>query len=81
MKIFENDDLAVLEFLKEARIIRRQLQLMKNNLDKISSDNLIKILNISEIIEAQFKDLKKESEDVLTKDGWKMYKSMQNKKL
>lgn len=45
MKIFKNDDLAVVEFLKEARIITRQLQLMKNNLDKISSDNLIKILN------------------------------------
>ena len=42
---------------------------MKNNLDKISSDNLIKILNISEIIEEQFKELKNESEGVLTKDG------------
>ena len=70
MKIFKNDDLAVVEFLKEARIITRQLQLMKNNLDKISSDNLIKILNISEIIEEQFKELKNESEGVLTKDGW-----------
>ena len=60
MKIFKNDDLAVVEFLKEARIITRQLQLMKNNLDKISSDNLIKILNISEIIEEQFKELKHE---------------------
>ena len=44
MKILKNYALAVVEFLKEARIIRRQLQLMKNNLDKISSDNLIKIL-------------------------------------
>ena len=69
MKIFKNDDLAVVEFLKEARIITRQLQLMKNNLDKISSDNLIKILNISEIIDEQFKELKNESEGVLTKDG------------
>ena len=69
MKILKNDDLAVVEFLKEARIITRQLQLMKNNLDKISSDNLIKILNISEIIEEQFKELKNESEGVLTKDG------------
>lgn len=67
MKIFKNDDLAVVEFLKEARIITRQLQLMKNNLDKISSDNLIKILNISEIIEEQFKELKNESEGVLNK--------------
>ena len=68
MKRFDNDDLAVVEFLKEARIITRQLQLMKNNLDKISSDNLIKILNISEIIEEQFKELKNESEGALTKD-------------
>ena len=76
MKIFKNDDLAVVEFLKEARIITRQLQLMKNNLDKISSDNLIKILNISEIIEEQFKELKNESAGVLTKDGWKLHKSL-----
>lgn len=76
MKRFDNDDLAVVEFLKEARIITRQLQLMKNNLDKISSDNLIKILNISEIIEEQFKELKNESEGVLTKDGWKLHKSL-----
>lgn len=76
MKILKNDDLAVVEFLKEARIITRQLQLMKNNLDKISSDNLIKILNISEIIEEQFKELKNESEGVLTKDGWELHKSL-----
>lgn len=76
MKIFKNDDLAVVEFLKEARIITRQLQLMKNNLDKISSDNLIKILNISEIIDEQFKELKNESEGVLTKDGWNLHKSL-----
>ena len=60
MKILKNDDLTVVEFLKEARIITRQLQLMKNNLDKISSDNLIKILNISEILNEQFKELKNE---------------------
>lgn len=76
MNNFESDDLAVVEFLKEARIVTRQLQLMKNNLEKISSDNLIKILNISEIIEEQFKELKNESEGVLTKDGWKIHKSM-----
>ena len=60
MKILKNYALAVVEFLKEARIITRQLQLMKNNLDKISSDNLIKILNISEILNEQFKELKNE---------------------
>ena len=60
MKILKNDDLTVVEFLKEARIITRQLQLMINNLDKISSDNLIKILNISEILNEQFKELKNE---------------------
>ena len=76
MKILKNDDLAVVEFLKEARIITRQLQLMKNNLDKISSDNLIKILNISEIINDQFKELKNESEGALTKDGWKLHKCL-----
>lgn len=76
MKRFDNDDLTVVEFLKEARIITRQLQLMKNNLDKISSDNLIKILNISEIINDQFKELKNESEGALTKDGWRFHKSL-----
>ena len=76
MKRFDNDDLAIVEFLKEARIITRQLQLMKNNLDKISSDNLIKILNISEIIEEQFKELKHESKGALTKNEWGFYKSL-----
>lgn len=76
MKILKNYALAVVEFLKEARIITRQLQLMKNNLDKISSDNLIKILNISEIIEDQFKELKHESKGALTKNGWGFYKSL-----
>ena len=39
-------DLVVAEFLKEARILKRQLQLMKNNIEHVSTDDLLKILTI-----------------------------------
>lgn len=58
----KNNDLIILEFLKEARILKRQLQLMKNNIDKISNEDLIKILTIINIIEKEFKELTERSE-------------------
>lgn len=58
----ENKDLVVVEFLKEARILKRQLQLMKNNIEHISTEDLMKILIISEAIEKEINELKKSSE-------------------
>ena len=44
------DDLVVVEFVKEARILKRQLQLMKSNIDQIDIEDLMKILNITEML-------------------------------
>lgn len=77
----ENKDLVVVEFLKEARILKRQLQLMKNNIDHISTEDLMKILIISEAIEKEINELKKSSEVNLTKDGWDIHKYLQHKKV
>lgn len=68
------DDLVVVEFVKEARILKRQLQLMKNNIEQINTEDLMKILNITEILEQEIKDLKNESEGALSKDGWEVHK-------
>lgn len=68
------DDLVVVEFVKEARILKRQLQLMKNNIEQINTEDLMKILNITEILEQEIKELKNESEVALSEDGWKVHK-------
>lgn len=70
------DDLVVVEFVKEARILKRQLQLMKNNIEQIDTEDLMKILNITEILEQEIKELKNESEVALSKDGWKVHKHL-----
>lgn len=70
------DDLVVVEFVKEARILKRQLQLMKNNIEQIDTEDLMKILNITEILEQEIKELKNESEVALSKDGWKLHKHL-----
>lgn len=70
------DDLVVVEFVKEARILKRQLQLMKNNIEQIDIEDLMKILNITEILEQEIKELKNESEVALSKDGWKVHKHL-----
>ena len=70
------DDLVVVEFVKEARILKRQLQLMKNNIDQIDIEDLMKILNITEMLEQEIKDLKNESEVALSRDGWKVHKHL-----
>ncbi|MCR1952706.1 hypothetical protein NSA50_16900 [Clostridium sp. DSM 100503] len=62
-------DLIAIEFLKEARILKRQLQLMKSNIDKISTEDLIKILTITNIIEKEFMELKKEGGDIVNDRG------------
>lgn len=68
------DDLVVVEFVKEARILKRQLQLMKNNIEQIDTEDLMKILNITKILEQEIKALKNESEVDLSKDGWEVHK-------
>lgn len=70
------DDLVVVEFVKEARILKRQLQLMKNNIDQIDIEDLMKILNITEMLEQEIKNLKNESEVALSKDGWEVHKHL-----
>lgn len=70
------DDLVVVEFVKEASILKRQLQLMKNNIEQIDIEDLMKILNITEMLEQEIKNLKNESEVALSKDGWKVHKHL-----
>lgn len=61
----ENLDLITIEFVKEARILKRQLQLMKENTDKISKDNLIKICSIIKLITHEINELEKASSEVI----------------
>lgn len=70
------DDLVVVEFVKEASILKRQLQLMKNNIEQIDIEDLMKILNITEMLEQEIKNLKNESEVALSKDGWEVHKHL-----
>lgn len=75
------DNLVVVEFVKEARILKRQLQLMKNNINQIENEDLMKILNITEILEQEIKDIKNASEGALDKDGWKLHKNLEHTRL
>ena len=68
LKEVKVNDLVVIEFLKEARILKRQLQLMRNNINHISKEDLIKIISINEVIEKEIQDLKLKSEVILAKD-------------
>ena len=72
----KDNDLITLEFVKEARILKRQIQLLKNNIDKIEIEDLIKILTVSEVVVKEFNELKKNSEVKLLADGWEIYKHM-----
>ena len=49
---------------------------MKNNIEQIDTEDLMKILNITEILEQEIKELKNESEVALSKDGWKVHKHL-----
>lgn len=57
-KEVKSNDLFIIEFLKEARILKRQLQLIKNNANQISSEDLLKILSIIKFIEEEINGLK-----------------------
>ncbi|CAM2079597.1 MAG: hypothetical protein NSGCLCUN01_03817 [uncultured Clostridium sp.] len=69
-------DLVVVEFVKEARILKRQLQLMKNNIDQIDIEDLMKILNITEILSKEINEIKAISEVTLLKNGWEVHKHL-----
>lgn len=69
IKESKNDDLVVVEFLKEARLLKRQLQLIKNNIEYISLEDLVRILTISTVIEKEFNELRSNSQEVLEKHG------------
>lgn len=68
------DDLVVIELVKEARILKRQLHIIKNNIEQIDTEDLMKILNITKILEQEIKELKNESEVALSRDGWEVHK-------
>lgn len=57
-KEVKSNDLFIIEFLKEARILKRQLQLIKNNANQISSEDLLKILSILKFIEDEINGFK-----------------------
>ena len=65
-----SDDLVTLEFLKEARILKRQLQLMKNNIEQIEIEDLMKICLSTKIIEKEVSEFNKKSEVILSADEY-----------
>lgn len=69
----KDNDLVTLEFLKEARIVKRQLQLMRNNIDQIDIKDLMKIWLATKIIEEEISDFNKESEVILSADERNKY--------
>lgn len=69
----KDNDLITLEFIKEARIVKRQLQLMKNNIDQIDVKDLMKIWLVTKIIEEEISDFNKESEVILSEDERNKY--------
>ena len=56
------DDLVIVEFLKEARILKRQLGLMKRNIDQVKSEDLSKVLVVLNVINKEIEDLRNISE-------------------
>ena len=56
------DDLVIVEFLKEARILKRQLGLMKHNIDQVKSEDLSKVLVVLNVINKEIEDLRNISE-------------------
>ena len=52
------EDLIVIELLKLARVLKRQIKLISNNLDKIRIEDIDKIKSILIILESDFNKLK-----------------------
>lgn len=68
LKEVKSNDLVTMEFLKEARILKRQLQLMKKNINHISKEDLIKILIVNEVLEKEINELRRKSKVMLELD-------------
>lgn len=66
VKSVSNNDLVTLEFLKEARILKRQMKLLKGNMDQISVESLIKISAIIKVISQEMDGFIGESEVILS---------------
>lgn len=73
VNIEKNNDLVTLEFLKEARILKRQLQLMKNNIEQIEIEDLMKIWLATKIIEKEVSEFNTKSEVILSADETKKH--------
>ena len=73
VNIEKNNDLVTLEFLKEARILKRQLQLMKNNIEQIEIEDLMKIWLATKIIEKEVSEFNTKSEVILSTDETKKH--------
>lgn len=56
-KTKEVEDLAVVELLKEARIIKRQIGLFNNNLDKVDIKDLIQLVSILKILNMEIEKI------------------------
>ena len=54
---------------------------MKNNIEHVSTDDLLKILTISKSVEKEFNELKKNSEVFLEQDGYEGLQSLWYKKM
>lgn len=61
-KDIKYDDLVIVEFLKEARILKRQLGLMKSNIDQVKSEDLSKVLVVLNVINKDIEELRNISE-------------------
>lgn len=68
-KNLKSDDLVVVKFLKEVKSLKKQLQLIKNNMDYVSMEDLLKVLTISKALNKEFDELKSNSKVELDKDG------------
>ena len=56
-KTKEAEDLAIVELLKQARIIKRQIEIMRGNLDVIEIPDLTQLLSILKILNREIEKL------------------------
>lgn len=65
MSLEIQEDLIVIELLKLARVLKRQIKLISNNLDKIRIEDIEKIKSILIILESDFNKLKSSNSEGL----------------
>lgn len=59
------EDLVVIEFLKLARVMKRQVRIMSNNLDKIKIEDIKTIRSIISMLQDDINRLKASYDEVL----------------